>query len=206
MPNNPNEIEVDVLSVVKYEEPDNLGGRPNSKRGWKEDKRKAQYDVPEALLERFAAFLSDEDYLSLQKEIALLRSMLDGMLSTVKMWEEQAQRQMEEGKTPQRPPVTYNQLLSAIDNVGKMVERQNRIVNSDVNTVTIESAMTFAIAVADVVNRYVKDPKALEAVFTAIRALLTSGHSFRLSLAVTKRILGSTPIVGEEEEDEGAGQ
>ena len=195
---------IDELRVTRYEEPIRVGGRPAQGKS-KYDKRQTWYDLPEALLERFAAFLSDEDYLSLAKEIALLRTFLDGMLKTMKHWEELANEAMERGELPPKPPITYSQLLAAIDNVGKMVQRESQILNSDSNTITLESAMTFAVAVADTVNRYVKDPKVQEAIYTEIRRLLTAGRTFTLSMEVARRIL--TPTIEEDtpsKEDEEA--
>lgn len=193
---------IDELAVAVYEEPYHVGGKPRSKRGWQEDKAKATYDIPEALTERFAAWLSDEDYLSLAKEIALLRTFLDTMLATLKLWQEKAQEALENGEEPPaKPPVSYSQILAAIDNVGKMVERQNRIVYADNNLVTVESAIAFATALAEMNARYVKDPKTLEAIFTGIRGLLTAGRGFKMDMKVVRRILDPIPTPLDEEKE-----
>ena len=212
MTSRADEVTVDEMNVVAYIEPRGNQGRPKSKRGWAEDKKRFQYDMPEALLERFAAFLSDEDYLSLAKEIALLRTFLNGMLATMKYWQDQVNAALEAGEdvgSLPKPPISYSQLLAAIDNVGKMVEREARILNSDANTITLESAMTFAIAVADTVNRYVKEPRVQEAIYTEIRRLLTAGKTFNISLEVARRILNPTippdDVDNTEEETESAG-
>lgn len=200
--------EVDILSVTSYTEPDEytMKGRPFSKRGWKEDKKRATYDLPESLIERFASFLQDEEYLSLDREIALLRSMLNGMLIVVKAWELQANHALAEGKEVQKPAISVNQLLAAVDNVGKMVERQHRLVYGDVNTITVQSAVLFVFAIADIAQMYVKDPQALTAIHKALRELLTNGTGFKINLEVARRLLDpnysfSDYVGGEKEQD-----
>jgi hypothetical protein len=93
------------------------------------------------------------------------------------------------GETAPNPPISVKELSQLVEDVGKMVERQHRMMYSASNLVTLEAASVFALTIASVVNRYVKDSEERAAVMEAIRQLLTSGQGFRIDLEVVRRLV-----------------
>ena len=192
---------MDIQTVdVTMQEPRNLPGRPRKQTFHPElDRKLASYkaDLPAALLDRFAGFLSDEDYLSLEGEIATVRTLFSHM---VKAWREYVESlpDLEDGKDIPKPPFSVPQLLSGADQVSKLVERQHRILYSDANLITVEAAVAFALSVAEAVNTFVRNPDERAAVLAAMRKLLVGNQTFTVSTQVSRRLLASGgPEVGD---------
>lgn len=188
---------VDVLEPVSHVEPlVRVKGRPARRSG----ESPMRFDLPEAMVERFASFMENDDYLDLRDEIALLRSMLSQQLVQWKDWERSAFKARRAGSDDiPEPPVYPKQIAEAVDQIGKMVERQHRMVTSTANLVTIEAAVVFALSVGQVVSKFVKDPDERVAVLDGIRSLLTNGAGFNIDMGVVKRLLA--PVRGAEEEE-----
>lgn len=186
--------QIDQLQV-SHQEPRRLPGRPHRQTFRPELDRKLQAFkavLPEALLERFTGFLSDEDYLSLEGEIATVRTLFTHMLAA---WKEYVETCVFDGDTdPPKPPFTVSQLMQGAEQVSKLVERQHRILYSDANLITVEAAVAFALSVAEVVNTYVRSPEERGAVLGAIRKLLVGNQSFTVSTQVSQRLLSAGPV------------
>lgn len=188
-------MEVEKLEVVGYSEPFKMKGR----RG----KGHKGYRGPENLIERMAAFLEDEDYISLKEECALARSLLDGMLEADREWEElvagmDVEEVMKRGLTS--PPYSPDHLLKALRQVSQIVEKEYKIKFGDANLITIDAAIGFALAVATLVNQFVEEPKQRKAVIEGIRGLLSAGKGFDINLRVARAVL--SPEMQEEAEEE----
>ena len=184
---------VEVLEPVSHTEVVRSKGRS---RG-----RGARYDLPEALVERFAAWVEDDEYLDLKEEIAITRSMLSQQLLQWKQWERVAldAHRLGSDEIP-NPPVTPKQIAEAIEFIGKMVERQHRMETSSSNLVTVEAAVMFAVAVGQLVNKFVKEEKERVAVLDGIRQLLLQGQGFSVDMVVARRLL--SPVRVSDVEDE----
>lgn len=187
-------LEVSELEIVERSEPTKLGGRPRNRNNTL-DRKTGKYDYPEALLERMGSFLSDPDNLSLLDEIAASRAIFQHQLEAWKDWEQRAKVALGTDDEIPSPPVSVKDLVYVIDHIGKMVERQHRMTYADVNLITVESAVVFVLALADIVNRYVKSVDERSAVLAALRTLLLKGRSFELDAVVAKRLLAQVKDV-----------
>lgn len=186
-------MEISTLDVT-MQEPRRIPGRPKS-RGFSEfDRKLGAYkpDLPEALLERFSGFLSDEDYLSLVNEIAMVRTLFSHMVQEWKDFVE-AGFDYDSDKDPPKPPFKVSELLSGAEQISKLVERQHKILYSDANLITVEAAVAFSLAVSEAVNVFVKDPQERANVLAAMRKMLVGSQSFNVSTQISQRILSSTP-------------
>ena len=195
---------IDEMQVVGHEEPIKLRGRP---RSGPLARKLANYDeLPEALLERFAAFLSEEDYLSLEKEIALARALFLEMYDKMKRFNDliDVEAVMESGQRPPQPPVKMTDLMSALEVIGRLLEKQHKIMYSGENTITVEAGLALVLSVAQIVNMFVKDADERSAIYEAFRSIIMKGKAFNITAQVTKRLISPDPIEGEYREVENA--
>lgn len=193
-PRNELPLEVSELEIVQRSEPTKLGGRPRTRNNTL-DRKTGKYDYPEALLERMGSFLADPDNLSLLDEIAASRAIFQHQLEAWKDWESRAKQALGTDQEIPEPPVSVKDLVYVIDHIGKMVERQHRMTYADANLITVESAVVFVLAIADIVNRYVKSVDERSAVLNALRTLLLKGRSFEMDAVVAKRLLAQVKDV-----------
>ena len=173
-----------------WEESHLLIGTP---KGAKEERRRRiRYEGPEALMQRMLAFMEDDEYLSLVQEIALARSILGEALVALKEWQETIQEKVGEGQLNDlpKPPVSLSQLMSTISTISKLVQREHDMRYNDANLITTDSAVAFALAMASLVNQFVKGEDEREAVIEGTRRLLAAGRTFDLDIKVVKKIFG----------------
>lgn len=190
-------MEISTLDVT-MQEPRRLPGRPHKQSYRPElDRKLGAYkpDLPEALLERFRGFLSDEDYLSLVNEIAMVRTLFSHMVEGYKEYCENSFDDWPADKELPKPPYKVSELLAGAEQISKLVERQHRILYSDANLITVEAAVAFALAVSEAVNVFVKDPEERGYVLAALRKMLIGNQSFTVSAQVSRKLLANQPSI-----------
>ena|SRR3990167_4262898 len=173
---------------VVHREPERLAGRPRSRGNTK----LAYYEaLPAATLERFTAFLADEDYLSLEQEIAAARALMNQMVNETRdFWTTvRPLEYIERGEKPPAPPYSITSMMSALETVGKLVERQHKLLFGDSNTITVEAALAFVLSVGQMVSTFVSNVEERQAIFDGLRAILLKGKTFDIDVRVAQKLL-----------------
>jgi hypothetical protein len=181
---------IEQMEADSYRERASVPGKPRKDLGLP-----AKYRLPDNLMERFVAFMSDDNRLELYEEISILRTFLSGVLDDLRDWQKASKAGLEEGKDLPEAPIDLKGLTELIENIGKMVERQHRMMYSANNLVTLEAAAVFALSVAALVNKFVKDPEERQAVLEGVRQIMTNGAGFDLDLVVARKLIN--PIRGD---------
>lgn len=171
---------IEQLEIERHVSPISVKGRPKTNTGIP-----VKYQLPENLIERFVAFMEDDDWLSLREEIGVLRSILSQTIDAWRDWQGVEQ----DPENPIEAPVSVKMLTELIENIGKMVERQHKMMYSANNLVTLEAAAIFALSIAALVNKFVKDPEEKVAVLEGVRQLMTVGAGFNLDLTVIRKLI-----------------